>query len=61
MNLVEEKRKNNNLSSANKQQNMNLPRKQKNLIRKNLVEKIHQLIIKELKLNVNHQGESTLK
>jgi len=61
MNLVEEKRKNNNLSSANKQQNMNLPRKQKKLIRKNLVEKIHQLIIKELKLNVNHQGESTLK
>jgi hypothetical protein len=61
MNLVEEKRKNNNLSSANKQQNMNLPRKQKNLIRKILVEKIHQLIIKELKLNVNHQGESTLK
>jgi hypothetical protein len=61
MNLVEEKRKNNNLSSAKKQQNMNLPRKQKNLIRKNLVEKIHQLIIKELKLNVNHQGESTLK
>jgi hypothetical protein len=61
MNLVQEKRKNNNLSSANKQQNMNLPRKQKNLIRKNLVEKIHQLIIKELKLNVNHQGESTLK
>jgi len=34
MNLVEEKRKNNNLSSENKQQNVNLPRKQKKLIKK---------------------------
>jgi len=34
MNLVEEKRKNNNLSSVNKQQNVNLSRKQKNLIKK---------------------------
>ncbi len=61
MNLVEEKRKNNNLSSANKQQNVNLPKKQKILIKKNLGDKIHKLIIQELKLNVNHQGESTLK
>jgi hypothetical protein len=61
MNLVEEKRKNNNLSSANKQQNVNLPRKQKILIKKNLGDKIHKLIIQELKLNINHQGEGTLK
>jgi len=61
MNLVEEKRKNNNLSSANKQQNVNLPKKQKKLIKKTLVDKIHKLIIEELKLNVNHQGEGPLK
>jgi len=61
MNLVEGKKKSNNLSSANKQQNVNLSRKQKKLIKKNLVDKIHKPIIKELKLNVNHQGESTLK
>jgi hypothetical protein len=61
MNLVEEKIKNNNLSNANKQENVNLPRKQKILIKKNLVDKIHKLIIKELKLNVNYLGEGTLK
>ncbi len=32
----------------------NLPRKQKILNKKNLVHKIHKVIVKELKLNVKH-------
>jgi hypothetical protein len=50
MNPIEEKRKINNfLMQTSKKENVNLPRKQKNLI----VNKIHKVIVKEFKLNVN--------
>jgi hypothetical protein len=32
---------------------VNLPRKQKKLIKKDLIDKIHKLIVKELKFNIN--------
>jgi hypothetical protein len=53
MNLVEMKRKIQ-LFGANEQKMCELAKKAKNLNCKNLVHKIHKLIIKELKLNVNH-------
>jgi len=46
MNLVEEKK--NIYYNVDKQKNVKLPRKKKNLI-----DKIHKQIIKELKINVN--------
>ncbi len=51
MNQVKKKRKNNFLMHTNKRY-MNQPRKHKILIKKK-IDKIHKLIVKELKLNVN--------
>jgi len=53
MNLVEKEKKKQ-LSNVDKQRCANLSRKQKKLNWKNLVDKIHKLIVKELKFNVNH-------
>jgi len=52
MNLVEEKRKNNFIVETSKRY-ANLSKKAKKINYKNLVNKIHKLIVKELKLNVN--------
>ncbi len=52
MNLVEEKRKNTFLVQTNKIY-VNLLRKQKKFKKKNLIDKIHKLIVKEFKLTVN--------
>ncbi len=49
MNLVEEKRKNN----LHKQKIHKLVKKAKTFNFKNLVNKVHKLIVKDLKLNVN--------
>jgi hypothetical protein len=53
MNLVEGKRKKQ-LFGADEQKMCELAKKAENLNYKNLVDKIHKLIFKELKLNVNH-------
>ncbi len=50
MNLVEEKRKRQQLSIVNKQKICELAKKRKKLIKKYIFEKIH----KELKFNVDH-------
>jgi hypothetical protein len=52
MNLVEEKRKNN-FSNANKQMISELSKKINKFNFKNLLDKMHKLIVKKLKLNVN--------
>jgi hypothetical protein len=53
MNLIEVKRKKQ-LFGANERKMCELAKKAKNLNYKNLVDKIHKLIVRELKLNVNH-------
>jgi len=54
MNLVEEKRKNNFPMETSKRC-ANLPKKNgANLNFKKIIDKIHKLIVKELKFNVNH-------
>jgi hypothetical protein len=53
MNPVEETRKNNFLMPTSKRYE-NLLKKAKNFNLKNLVDKMHKLIIKELKLNLNY-------
>jgi len=53
MNLVEVKRKKQ-LFGANEQKMCELTKKAKNLNYKNLVDKLHKPIVKERKLNVNH-------
>jgi hypothetical protein len=58
MNLVKEKRKKQHFLVQTNQKNMNLPRKQKILIKKNLIDKIHKLIVKELKFNINHHNQT---
>jgi hypothetical protein len=52
MNLVEEKRKNN-FSNANKQMISELSKKINKFNFKNLLDKMHKLIVKKLKLKVN--------
>jgi len=52
MSPIEEKGKNNFLMQTSKKY-VNLLRKQKILIKKNLVDKIHKLIIKKFKFNVD--------
>jgi hypothetical protein len=53
MNLVREKRKNN-IFSANKQKKSEFTKEKKKLLKKHLIDKIHKLIVKELKFNINH-------
>jgi hypothetical protein len=53
MNLVEGKRKKQ-LFGVAEQKMCEFAKKAENLSYKNLVDKIHKLIFKELKLNVNH-------
>jgi hypothetical protein len=52
MNLVEEKKKNQ-LFNVDKQKICKLAKKTKKFNEKNIIDKIHKLIVKELKLNVN--------
>jgi hypothetical protein len=52
MNPIEKKRKNNFLVHTSKRY-VNLLRKQKILIKKNLIYKIHKLIVKKVKFNIN--------
>jgi hypothetical protein len=51
------KEKKKQLSNVDKQKMCELAKKTKKLNFKNLVNKIHKLIIKELKLNVNHNNK----
>jgi hypothetical protein len=51
MNLVEKEKEKKQLSNATSKRCANLPKKPKNFKKK---KKIHKLIIKEIKLNVNH-------
>jgi hypothetical protein len=51
MNQVDEKKKQ--LSNVDKQEICKLVKKQKILNLKNIIDKIHKLIVKKLKLNVN--------
>jgi hypothetical protein len=56
MNPVEKEKKKNFLmqTSQKKKRGANLSKKTKNLNLKSLVDTIHKLIVKKLKLNVNH-------
>jgi hypothetical protein len=54
MNLVEEKRKNNNFLVQTNKRYVTLLKKFKKFKLKNLFDKIHKLIVKELKFNVNY-------
>jgi hypothetical protein len=54
MNLIEMKRKNDNFLVQTSKKICELVKKAKKINSKNLVGKIHKLIIEKLKLNVNH-------